>query len=410
MAPEDLLQRLSELMDAGAAKGRGGVILLRFDHAETLRDQLGFTGLNSLVERVSEHVVENLPESSETVRFCWDSLMLCLPEMEGQAFDQTAGKLFSALTDRNYAVGDDEVALTVSLAHARFDHRFTNVDELLIPLVRRVEHIERDGGNALAAVRPGISASKAKSSSDHMLGLLMEALRTDSIKVVFQPLLATSGSETSESFQMLPRLASGDGKLITAAEFLPIAREAALLPVLDRWMTVHATRLLRGPLAERDARLFINQSEALLSESERREWLSRHLASEPQLAGRLVLEIPLEDAMTHLRGAARLFEIAREHEIGVCLSHVDEHSRWSLLTGELAVDFVRMSPDFVARLTRDPSLEGRFLELSEPVRSQGVRIIMPMIEDPQTAASMWRSGADLMQGNMIQAPEDSIAV
>jgi len=302
------------------------------------------------------------------------------------------------------------VAITVSLAHARFDHRFTQVDELLVPLVRRVEHIERDGGNALAAVRPGISASKAKSSSDHMLSLLMEALRMDSIKVVFQPLLATRGRETTESYQMLPRLASGDGKLIAAAEFLPIAREAALLPVLDRWMTVHASRLLRGPFADRDARLFINQSDALLADSERRQWLSRHLASEAELAGRLVLEIPLEDAMAHLRGAAQLLEIAREHEIGVCLSHVDEHSRWDLLTRELAVNFVRMSPDFVARLTQDPSLEERFQELSEPVRAQGVRTIMPMIEDPQTAASMWRSGADLMQGNMIQEPEDSIAV
>jgi EAL domain-containing protein (putative c-di-GMP-specific phosphodiesterase class I) len=33
-----------------------------------------------------------------------------------------------------------------------------------------------------------------------------------------------------------------------------------------------------------------------------------------------------------------------------------------------------------------------------------------MIENPEMAASMWRSGADFMQGNMIQAPEDSIAV
>lgn len=410
MKPEELLQRLSDLMDAGADEGSGGVVLLRLDHTATVRDQLGFTGLNRLVEGVTEHITELLPDSAEPVRFDWNSLLLLLPEPPEKGLEKTAEQLFSALSDRNYGVGDDEVAVTFSLACARFDHRFTRVDELLLPLVRQVEKIEDQGGNAFAAVRPGISAHKAKSSSDHMLGLLMEALRTDSMKVVFQPLLATSGHEAAESFQMLPRLSSGDGKLITAAEFLPVAREAALLPVLDRWMTVHASRLLRGPLAERDVRLFINQSEALLADAERREWLSRQFASERGLAGRLVLEIQLEDAMTHLRGAAQLLDTAREHDIGICLSHVDEHSRWALLTRELAVDFVRMSPEFVARLTRESSLERRFLELSEPAREQGVRIIMPMIEDPQTAASMWRSGADFMQGNMIQAPEDSIAV
>lgn len=410
MAPERLLKRLSRLMSAGAAEGRGGVILVRIDRAAIVRDQLGFAGLNQLLRHVRKHVVDVLDGAVEATRFDWSSLILFLPDTPGPEFDRAAESVFSSLADSCHEVGSDEVALTVSMAHARFDHRFTQVDELLLPLVRRIERIEEVGGNALEQVRPGISASKARDSGDHMLGLLMEALRTDSMKVVFQPLLATSGHESTESFQMLPRLAAGDGKLITAAEFLPAAREASLLPVLDRWMTVYASRLLRGPLADRDVRLFINQSEALLADGERREWLSSQIASEPRLAGRFVLEIPLEDAMAHLHGAAQLLEIARERDIGICLSHVDEHSRWSLLTGELAVDFVRMSPGFVTRLTSEPSLEERFLELSEPVRERGVRIIMPMIEDPKTAASMWRSGADFMQGNMIQAPEDSIAV
>jgi EAL domain-containing protein (putative c-di-GMP-specific phosphodiesterase class I) len=243
-----------------------------------------------------------------------------------------------------------------------------------------------------------------------MLGLLMEALHKDAMKVVFQPLLATSGREETENYQMLPRLAAGDGKLITAAEFLPSAREAALLPVLDRWMTVHALRLLRGPLKGQDVRLFINQSEALLTEAARREWLAGRLSSESGLATHLVLELPLEDALAHLDGATELLQLARRLGVAVCLSHVDEHSRWDLLAEELFVDYVRMSPAFVSRLTEDPSLEKEFMEVARTAREKGMRVIMPMIEDPRTAASMWRSGADYMQGNMIQAPEDSIAV
>ncbi len=410
MHTAELLEHLHDAMSAGSRDGRGGAVMIRLDRASTLRDQLGFSGLSKLGAGMAERIEGAHDGRLEVWRFGWASVLVILPDVPGDSVATLAESLFTTLTDQVYALGDDEVALTVSLAHACFDHRFTTVDELLLPLVRQIEALAGQGGNSMAAVRPGISARQALDSSDHMLGLLMEALRTDSIKVVFQPLLSTSGQDRKESYQMLPRLAAGDGKLIAAAQFLPLARQAALLPVLDRWMTVHALRLLRGPLKSRPVRLFINQSEAIVADADRRDWLAGHLASEPALAGRMVLEVPIEDAMTHMKGAAALLALAREHEIGVCLSHVDEHSRWPLLSGELKADYVRMSPTFVARLSRSSTLEKRFMGLSETVRECGVRIIMPMIEDTQTAASMWRSGADYMQGNMIQAPEDSIAV
>lgn len=410
MTPEKLLQKLPAMMKSGAAKGRGGLMLLRFDRAGALRDQLGFTGLSMLFSRLEARISGSLDHKHESVRFDWASMLVLIPEVPGEAFEDAVVALFYALTDEVYEVGSDDLALTVSLSHARFDHRFTQVDEILLPLFRQADAIESQGGNAMAEVRPGISVSQALASSDHMLGLLMEALRTDSLRVVFQPLLATSGEDAIASYQMLPRLAAGDGRLITAAEFLPLARDAALLPVIDRWMTVRAMQLLRGSLKGRDVRLFINQSEALLADADRREWLARQLAADPGLASYMVLELPLEDAMSHLRGAKHLFELSRQYGVGICLSHVDEHSRWELLTGDLEPHYVRMAAGFVSRLTKEPSLQARFMKLSEAVRQQGTRIIMPMIEDSQTAASMWRSGADFMQGNMIQAPEDSIAV
>lgn len=414
MISKKLLRQMPKIMAAGAEAGRGGVILIRFDRGTLLRDQLGFTGLSTLIDGVvvqtDELVSELVGKDYNLVRFDWECLLLVLKEAPASVVKEAAENLFSSLSDRIYDVGDDAVAVSVSLSFAHFDHRFRHEDELLLALIHRAEAIGMAGGNHLGEARPGISADKAITSADHMLGLLMESLRTDSLKVVFQPLLATSPEATSENYQMFPRLVAGDGRLLPAADFLPQAREAALLPVLDRWMIVHASRLLRGPLREKRVRLFINQSEALLVEPERQDWLARHLESEPMLAGRLVLEIALEDAMAHLSGTVGLIGICRTHDVGFCLSHVNEQSRWQLLTEKLKSDFLRMSPGFVKRLTQDPSLEERYFELSKQVREQGTRIIMPMIEDSKTAASMWRTGADYMQGNLIQAPEDTIAM
>lgn len=410
MRPEEFLDTLPGQMKSGASRGQGGIVLVRLDRAELLRDQLGFTGLRELLAAMADCLGRELDPSAELIRFDWSTLVVSLPELPASAFDESVDRIFSLLSGQTFELADDTVAVTVSQASARFDHRFTAVDELLLALVRKASRLEADGGNQQAGVRPGVSAAQALASGDHMLGLLMESLRSDTMRVVFQPLLATSGQEPMESYQMLPRLQASDGKLITAGEFLPLAREAALLPVLDRWMTLRAVRLLQGPLDGRPVRLLINQSEALLADASRRSWLADRLSAAPKTAGQIVVELRLEDAMAHMRGAREMLDLAQQLQIGVGLSMVDEHSRWDLLTDSLRADFIRMSPGFVARLTREGKLEKRFMDLSKPARERGTRIIMPMIEDPQTAARMWRSGVDFMQGNMIQAPEDTIAM
>lgn len=408
MTPDELLAQLPHWMGKGAAAGRGGVCLIRIDRAKLLRDQLGFTALSALCTQIHERIDSYQDSALTAIGLDWASIVVVLHDIDGDKWAASLEHFRDQLMEGTYRAGGDKVSLTFSIASARFDHRFTNPDELLLTVTHGVEAIEEEGGNQHADLLPGVSARKAMKSKDHMLGLLMEALGTGSIKVVFQHLLASDNAEPLESYQMLPRLQTSDGTLITAGEFLPLARDAALLPVLDRWMMQYAVRLLRGPFSNKPVRLFINQSDLLLRDKGRFDWLDKQLDRLADRAGRVVIEIRLEDAMNHLGGALRLIELADGHDASVCISMVDEHSRWSLLNSDLKCGFIRMSAGFVARLTRERALEKRFMELSQPLRAHGTRIIMPMIEDPETAASMWRSGADFMQGNLIQAPEDRI--
>jgi EAL domain-containing protein (putative c-di-GMP-specific phosphodiesterase class I)/GGDEF domain-containing protein len=410
MAPENLLSRIARFEDNASENAPGGVILVELDRFRQLRGQVGFRQLFGLVRQVRAALVEVLGEQGEIHRFGLSRFIVLIPETGSDELQQFASDLFGRLSRRTFEMGDEAMAISLSMALARFDHRFAGVDRMLVAMCERLEKVVAEGGNELTFVEPGVSATLALDSEDHMLGLLMQALHHDRLKVVFQPLLATRPDEQLRSFQMLPRLKASDGALIPAAEFIPVARAARLLPVLDRWMLTHAVKLLRGQLKTQHVRLFINQSDALLAEADRLDWVLETLGKAENRAGAIVLELRIDDAMSHLKHTARLLNGVREHGAAVCFSMVDEHSRWDLLGGDLSCDYLRMSPGFVSRLSSEPDLEQRFLRVSEAVRNSHTRIIMPMIEDEQTAASMWRTGADFMQGNMIQEPEDSIAL
>lgn len=410
MTPENLLSRISRLAESATDDKPGGVVLVEIDRFRLLRGQLGFRAVLQLARQVRNALVSRLDHRGEVHRFGLSGYIIILTGLDDAELQSVAEELFADLSRHAFEMGDDSMAISTSMVVAKFDHRFAGADRLVVALAERVEALVANGGNELACVEPGVSANLARDSEEHMLGLLMEALRSNRLRVVFQPLLATRPDGAKRSFQMLPRLKSCDGRLIPAAEFIPIARAANLLPVLDRWMIAHAFKLLNGPLKSQSIRLFINQSDALLAENERLEWLIHKLEKASGLNSAIVIELRLEDAMAHLKNSAHLIAAARQHGMAVCVSMVDEHSRWDLLTGKLACDFLRMAPGFVSRLTTEPELEKRFMEISHEARGNGARIIMPMIEDQQTAASMWRTGADYMQGNMIQEPEDSIAL
>ena len=410
MTPENLISRIARFEEAASEQSPGGVLLVTVDRFRQLRSQLGFRLLFALIRKVRARLGDGVEAPGEVFRFGLSSFVIVLPKAEIDDLQHLAGELFSSLSRQSFDVDDESMAISVSMVVARFDPRFAGADRMLVAMSERLEKVLGEGGNELSYLEPGVSAMLALDSEDHMLGLLMEALQHNGVKVVFQSLLATGADEPTRSYQMLPRLQTTDGELIVAAEFIPVAKAARLLPVLDRWMVTHAVKLLRGPLKAEPVRLFINQSDALLTDPERLQWLIETLDKLSSLTGKLVIELPLDDAMSHLKHSAQLITRVREAGSGICFSMVDEHSRWDLLGGDLDCDFLRMSPGFVARLSNLPDLEERYLKLSEPVRKRGVRVIMPMIEDQATAASMWRTGADFMQGNMIQEPEDTIAL
>lgn len=399
----------STLADSSEPVG-GGVIFIGLDREHQLRGEIGFKGIFDLLRQMRKSLVGAAGDRIEVVRFGLSSLLVMVPPDHTGDMENLAQLIFDSLKTTAFKIGTYRLASTISMSVSRFDQRFSDADELVLALVQRVEELIREGGNELAFVEPVVSSHQALSSNEHMLGLLMKSLGNDEMRVVFQPLLATDGEESRSAYQMLPRLLADDGELITAAEFIPLAREASLLPVIDRWMVARAIRLLKGPFRDQEICLFVNQSDILLSDSDRRTWYRDLLERTPELSHRIVLELSMEDAMMNLDSAAELIRIANDGQTGICLSRVDEHSRWDLFGAELKCQYLRMSPEFVTRLVQHRDLEQRFLKLSAPVREAGTRIIMPMIEDPETAASMWRSGADYMQGNMIQAPEDTIVL
>jgi EAL domain-containing protein (putative c-di-GMP-specific phosphodiesterase class I)/GGDEF domain-containing protein len=410
MTPKQFMQKLLEAyqaFSAGQTDQPSACLCLMLDHWSRLRDQYGYSGLATLIEELLEVTVSTIEMPSHACALNERTVLVLVPECSLKSAEDLAGKVFQRADTEAFSIGQDAAALSISLGFCELDHRFTSADRMLMELVDGTQETMLAGGNAIRKIEPDVSLGQASRSERKMLGLLMESLRKDAMRVLFQPLLATN-SESAKSFQILPRLLATDGSLVRAASFVPVARKAKVLGVLDRWMVQRAVQLLVHEYQLLPVRLFLSQGESLLVQPERREWFRRLIEKHPEVSGRLVLDFSIEDALASLKSTSEFMRLAHQLGIQICFSQVDEHSKWDLMANRLRPDYLKMSAQFVERLSQDSALEFDFQRISAPIRKQGTKIIMPMVEDAVVAANLWRTGADYMQGYMIEKETETL--
>ncbi len=87
--------------------------------------------------------------------------------------------------------------------------------------------------------------------------------------------------------------------------------------------------------------------------------------------------------------------------VQLCLGHYRPGTEVDALLSQLPLGFVRLAPDFSSGLT-DNSVRDRMREAIDRAHRSGLLVIGQQVEDPQAAATLWMSGIDFIQGNLVQ--------
>jgi EAL domain-containing protein (putative c-di-GMP-specific phosphodiesterase class I) len=346
-----------------------------------------------------------LNERDVTARFGLYAIGVVM-ESEGGDRDlqRDAEAILRSVSASLFELGDHSIAATVSIAIASVRESLRPAESNLVAVARSAEKLAERGGNRVEIAG---ATDNDRGSPGSLLGQLTKALRDNNVKVVFQPLLATSGKE-NERLQLLPRLAGPDGQLIPAARFVPVAAQRGVLPALDQWMIGHALKLLkkRVEAGSELPTLFLNQSAALIDDEKFRSWLSDQIDSLDMEHRNLVLEFGILELKPRIRNARDVLARLKQMGIGVALTGIDETVPEAVLLKHLPADYLRMKADFARRMLADEALAEGFQRFVGDARTAGRSLIVPMLEDAEEVSRIWQMDVDLIQGNFIQQPSE----
>jgi EAL domain-containing protein (putative c-di-GMP-specific phosphodiesterase class I) len=191
------------------------------------------------------------------------------------------------------------------------------------------------------------------------------------------------------------RVRSGDGGILGASSIIPPAERFGLIKFVDiRVLELALTRLSADPAA----RLSVNISMRTALTTEWLTAIESRLFGNPELAGRLIIEVTETAAMADLEATAAM--LAKMKSFG-CQVAIDDfgsgHTSFRSLRG-LPLDILKIDGVFVQNITR--STDDRFFvrTLLDLAKHLKVKTVAEWVQDAEAAAMLAEWGIDYLQG------------
>lgn len=375
----------------------GGVLYIDIDGIPALRERLGLSAVETLLQESAQLLDKALDADQHMARFGDGSFILLSTSLDDAGLETLATTLRNLLAAHPFRYNNHPVRLRASIGICALRHGFADANALLNVAERATREARAvDGG----VFRHRPRATLVDEADASMLGLVRDAIDRDVFELLYQPIVAVQGGEQAR-YQTLIRLRDDNGRLHSAAEFVPLAEQSGLIVDLDRWVLTQAMRVIDQRRNERPVRLFVNQSGLSLASPDHAEWLASQIEARRLPNGSLIIEMSADDLLLDVDDVEPFCRKLIPHGVQICISRYRAGAEGGRMLERLPADFLKLSPVYLGA-SQTPALRDELREIIDAAHGRAIEVIAPRVEDAQSAATLWMTGIDFIQGNLVQ--------
>jgi EAL domain-containing protein (putative c-di-GMP-specific phosphodiesterase class I) len=233
--------------------------------------------------------------------------------------------------------------------------------------------------------------------------LIQNALKENRWRLMAQPVVDLAERGRMLHGEMMARLVDGEGNLVPASQFLPMAVRHDLMPDIDRGLVSLALDYLRRQ-TDADKRIAINLSPQSVANAEFVAWLGARLAELKADARRLLLEISEFGCLRNVAAASEVMALARRHGARFGIDHFGLDPQSLRLMREMPPDYVKLNGGLVGAMATDEDARAVVESIVQLAHSLEVQVIAQNVEDEAQVGVLLAVAVDGGQGYLFGAP------
>ncbi len=404
---ERLESMLTQRPIAGAEAG--GLMLIMLSNWRQLRETHDALALDAILRRLGRRLRECIVGDAPLGRTADAQFATWVGHRDAASLREKALRLRQQLLAQPLRVGDDVVALEICIGVGVVPAGETDVQNALqvadLALSMAREHDQEHVHVYQPGARPEVEAAHSAALSER----IAEAVKAQRMRLVYQPVVSLRG-QGGRRYEALLRVFDSDHQPLPVDYVFGMAKNnPRLAQALDRWVVGHGVRALMGPGLE-DVSLFLQVSAATLEAGSLAAWLVERTLERPLFGHRLVFQVSELAARQSPEATAAFFAACTEQEWGTCLIRFGRLRDSVSFAAELQPSYVKLDPTVTNELGNGRAAQTK-VELGEMIANlgyRGIKPIVPAVEDLHVLPSLWSCGADLVQGYVLQRPQETM--
>jgi diguanylate cyclase (GGDEF)-like protein len=371
--------------------------LLQLENFYEIRTWLGKSDATLFLSDIARLLKKTLPASvllSRCERYEFAALLIDQSSHDARAIAAEVRHVIESAAQKSLP---DRVELKISIGIAEIDDRTTSKDVLYARARHDMSdyrkgqiHLVRQQQN----LQPAIVFKRLK-----------DALNSGLLRPLFQAVISLKPDQL-EHYEIRTHVEDSQG-VIPAELLFEVAVQNAWGDAIDRWLIQNALRILKQ-FAKPSLKFTVNITHNSIVNPHFQSWLDSILAKNPNLGTSLVFQISEIDVLIAQHHMSYFCQQLNSHDIQLCINHfgcTDDPFRYLDL---FRAEFVKLNSPAVQHSAPENGGSQSLANLVERLHDNGLRVIVPKVENMLQMPKLWRSNVNYVQGYGLHKPSKSL--